>query len=61
MGAPSQPRGIPRSVVLPEPALNAIITLRNEISPWLMILRVVSDGWQLPDFAPGQIHVERYW
>ena len=42
---------------MPEPTLNAIVTLRNEISPWLMILRVVSDGWQLPDFAPGQFAV----
>ena len=40
-----------------EPALNAIVTLRDEISPWLMILRVVADGWQLPDFAPGQFAV----
>jgi ferredoxin/flavodoxin---NADP+ reductase len=36
---------------------NAIVALRNEISPWLMILRVVPDGWQLPDFEPGQFAV----
>jgi ferredoxin--NADP+ reductase len=37
-----------------EQKLNAIVTLRNEISPWLMVLRVVSDGWMLPDFRAGQ-------
>lgn len=40
-----------------EPKLNAIVTLRDEISPWLMILRVVSAGWALPDFVPGQFAV----
>ena len=40
-----------------EPTLNAIVALRTEISPWLVILRVVPDGWQLPDFAPGQFGV----
>ncbi len=40
-----------------EPKLNAIVTLRDEISPWLMILRVVPDDWELPDFAPGQFAV----
>jgi ferredoxin--NADP+ reductase len=42
---------------LPEPKLNAIVALRNEISPWLMILRVVPDGWMLPDFRAGQFAV----
>jgi ferredoxin--NADP+ reductase len=42
---------------LAEPKLNAIVTLRDEISPWLMILRVVSVGWDLPDFVPGQFAV----
>jgi ferredoxin--NADP+ reductase len=42
---------------LPEPKLNAIVALRNEISPWLMILRVVPDGWVLPDFRAGQFAV----
>lgn len=37
--------------------LNAIVALRNEISPWLMILRVVADGWPLPEFEPGQFAV----
>jgi ferredoxin--NADP+ reductase len=40
-----------------EPTLNAIVTLRTEISPWLMILRVVPDGWSLPAFEPGQFAV----
>jgi ferredoxin--NADP+ reductase len=42
---------------LPEPKLNAIVALRNQISPWLMILRVVPDGWVLPDFQAGQFAV----
>ena len=42
---------------MPEPKLNAIVTLRDEISPWLMILRVAADDWDLPDFAPGQFAV----
>lgn len=40
-----------------EPILNAIVALRTEISPWLIILRVVPDGWTLPDFEPGQFAV----
>ena len=36
-----------------EPVLNAIVTLRNEVSPWLMILQVVPDGWDLPEYIPG--------
>lgn len=42
---------------MPDPELNAVVTLRDEISPWLMILRVVPDGWELPDFSPGQFAV----
>jgi ferredoxin--NADP+ reductase len=37
--------------------LNAVVALRTEISPWLIILRVVPDGWQLPAFEPGQFAV----
>ena len=33
---------------------NAVVTLRNQVSPWLMILQVVPDGWDFPDFLPGQ-------
>ena len=42
---------------MPEPTLNAVVALRTEISPWLIILRVVPDGWQLPAFTPGQFAV----
>ena len=34
--------------------LNAVVTLRNDVSPWLTILQVTPDGWKLPGFAPGQ-------
>ena len=41
-----------------ETILNAVVTLRNEVSPWLMILQVVPDGWMgrhtLPHYVPGQ-------
>jgi ferredoxin--NADP+ reductase len=37
--------------------LNAVVTLRNEVSPWLMILQVAPDGWNLPDYVPGQFAV----
>ena len=40
-----------------EQELNAVVTLRNEVSPWLMILQVVPDGWNFPDFVPGQFAV----
>ena len=34
--------------------LNAIVSRRVDISPDLMILDLVPDGWELPDFTPGQ-------
>jgi ferredoxin--NADP+ reductase len=37
--------------------LNAVVTLRNEVSPWLMILQVVPDGWNFPEYVPGQFAV----
>ncbi len=40
-----------------EPELNAIVTLRDEISPWLMILRIVPQDREVPDFKPGQFAV----
>jgi ferredoxin--NADP+ reductase len=40
-----------------DPVLNAIVTLRNEVSPWLMILQVVPDGWELPEYLPGHFTV----
>jgi ferredoxin--NADP+ reductase len=45
------------SVTLRDSQLNAVVTLKTEISPWLMILRIVPDGWQLPAFRPGQFAV----
>lgn len=35
-------------------ALNAVVTLKNQISPHLAILQVVADGWEQPTFVPGQ-------
>ena len=37
--------------------LNAVVALKEELSPRLMIMRVVADGWQLPDFKAGQFAV----
>lgn len=34
--------------------LNALVTQRVDFGPDLMILRVSPDGWQLPEFRPGQ-------
>lgn len=34
--------------------LNAVVTLCGFVSPWLLSLRVVPDGWDFPDFLPGQ-------
>jgi len=37
-----------------KPALNAVVTLCNMISPWLLILQVAPDGWDPPNFVAGQ-------
>ena len=37
--------------------LNSIVAQRVDMSPDLIILRVVPDGWELPDFKPGQFAV----
>ena len=42
---------------MPELDLNAVVTQRIEITPWLIILRVSPDGWALPEFRPGQFAV----
>jgi ferredoxin--NADP+ reductase len=34
--------------------LNATVTLRTEVSPWLMVLQVVPDGCNFPEYLPGQ-------
>lgn len=36
---------------------NAVVTQRIEVSPGLIILRVVPDGWELPEFEAGQFSV----
>jgi ferredoxin--NADP+ reductase len=37
--------------------LNAVIAQRIEVAPGLIVLRVVPDGWSLPEFRPGQFAV----
>ena len=37
--------------------LNGLVAQRLELSPELVILRVIPDGWELPDFIPGQFAV----
>ncbi len=37
--------------------LNALVAQRVELSPDLIILRIMPDGWELPDFTPGQFAV----
>ncbi|MCF7801844.1 MAG: ferredoxin--NADP reductase [Candidatus Marinimicrobia bacterium] len=37
--------------------LNAHIAQKIEVTPGLIILRIVPDGWELPDFEPGQFAV----
>jgi ferredoxin/flavodoxin---NADP+ reductase len=37
-----------------EEALNAVVILRDELSPGLITLRVVPVGWTFPEFEPGQ-------
>jgi ferredoxin--NADP+ reductase len=39
---------------MPAAQLNAVVTLVNRLSPWLMILQVVPEGWTMPEFNPGQ-------
>ncbi len=37
--------------------LNAIVSQRIEVTTGLIKLRVIPDGWELPDFKPGQYGV----
>ena len=37
--------------------LNAVVRQREEVAPGLMVLRVAPDGWDLPEFRPGQFAV----
>ncbi|MBI4666133.1 MAG: ferredoxin--NADP reductase [Nitrospinae bacterium] len=48
--------------------LNAVVTKRVEVAPGLIILQARPDGWELPDFTPGQFAIlglpssaKRYW
>jgi len=42
---------------MPEISLNAVVTSKVELSSRVMTLRVAANGWQMPDFTPGQFAV----
>ena len=42
---------------MPNTEFNARIALRTELHPGLILVRVVPDGWELPEFSPGQFAV----
>lgn len=42
---------------MPKSTFNAVVSQRIEVAPGLIVLRVAPDGWQLPDFTPGQFAV----
>jgi ferredoxin--NADP+ reductase len=46
-----------RETALAQPQLNAVVTLKDTLTPRLMIMRIVADGWPLPPFEPGQFTV----
>jgi len=46
-----------QGITMSKHALNAVLTQRVEIAPDLIIIRVVPDGWELPEFKPGQFAV----
>jgi hypothetical protein len=37
--------------------LNAVVSRRIEVAPGLLIMRVVPEGWDLPEFTAGQYTV----
>jgi len=37
--------------------LNAVIGQRVEVAPGLIIIRIIPDSWELPEFVPGQYTV----
>ncbi len=39
------------------PEANARVTGRTEVAPGLITLRVAPEGWELPEFSPGQFAV----
>ncbi len=38
-------------------SMNAVVSQKIEVSPGLIILRIVPEGWELPDFKAGQFTV----
>ena len=44
---------------MPPTDLNATVIQRIEVLPGLVILRVVPQGWELPEFEAGQFAVLR--
>ncbi len=42
---------------MPIPEMNAHVVRRMDLAPDLFVLRVAPDGWELPDFKPGQFGV----
>jgi ferredoxin--NADP+ reductase len=49
-------RVVKREVPVSE-KLNAVVSQRIEVSPGLLIMRVVPEGWALPEFTAGQYTV----
>jgi len=41
-------------LIMSELQLNARVAAKHELTPRLMIMRVVADGWQMSDFEAGQ-------
>ena len=39
------------------PELNTVLAQKVEVAPGLIIIRLVPDGWELPEFIPGQYTV----
>lgn len=37
--------------------LNAVVSQRVEVAPGLIVIRVAPEGWELPEFRPGQFAV----
>ncbi len=42
---------------MPDLTLNAVVSQKIEVAPGLIILRVVPQGWELPDYKAGQFTV----
>ncbi len=55
--APLSWMGLSEVRVLAKATVNAVVSQRIEIAPGLIVLRVVPDGWELPDFQAGQFAV----